>query len=184
MDGRQRIDVTEEHRVEALAASSKRELRMTAADGPLRQHGKRVVEEGGGESLAPDLVAQRGRELDAELAGREHAVGIDRSREVRGRQLLARNRFEDCGERFESRLADRDARGKGMTAESGDDARRALRGEIERVAQVKARDRPPGALELAVRALREHDGGPVIAILEPPGDDPDDALMPIGVVQA
>src|SRR2546422_100089 len=71
-----------------------------------------------------------------------------------------------------------------LSREPPHDARRALRDEIEAVAQVETFDRASGAFELAVDAARENDRGAVKPIFQPGCDDPDDALVPLRAIDA
>ncbi len=119
-----------------------------------------------------------------ELSGCEAAVRIERPGEIGGRQLLPGDRLEHRGEARQIGLGEREAGGERVAAELREQARGALGREVERVAQVEAGDRAPRALELAAGAAGEHDGRTMVAVLEPPGDDADDALMPIGVEEA
>ena len=80
--------------------------------------------------------------------------------------------------------ANRQAGGECVTSEAEDRARRALRHEIERIAQVESGDRAPRSLELMLAAARKHDDRPVIAVLQPRRDDADHALVPLRPMHA
>ena len=102
----------------------------------------------------------------------------------RRRQLLPGDRLEERGESRQIRFGERQPGGVCVSAELREEPRRALGDEVQRVAQMEAGDRPARSLELAAASAREYDGGPVKPVLEPSGDDADDALMPAGVEQA
>ena len=70
-----------------------------------------------------------------------------------------------------------------MAAEALQHTGLALAHQVQRVAQVEARDRAARALEQAVGAAREHEGRPVQAVLQAAGDDADHAFVEAGVEQ-
>ena len=84
---------------------------------------------------------------------------------MRRRELLAGDRLEGRRESRQIGFGQRKARRVRVTAEAGDHAGRALRHEIERVAQMEVRESTARSLELAAgrharRRSRDGDGGP------------------------
>ena len=153
---------------------------MPLADDPLLGNVEEVVEGGRGKPLAPDLARKRVREVERELGRLEAAVRRLKAGEIRRRQHLARDGLEGGGESRQVGLGQRKARRIRVTAEAGDHAGRALRHDIQRVAQMESGNRASRPLELAAGATRKDDRGTVIAILEPRRHDADDALVPFG----
>ena len=99
---------------------------------------------GGGQSLAPDPLAQAaapGRRSSSPR--RERAVALDRAREIRRRELLVGDFLERFAKRRQRLLAQRQPGGERVAAEAARCVPGALRHEVERVAQVESGDRPP-----------------------------------------
>src|SRR6266849_9635303 len=124
------------------------------------------------------------REAEIEIRGFERTVGLDRARKLRGREQLAGHGFEALREACEIRGAQREACCCCVPAEAQKQARFALRDEIQRVAQMQARNRPARAADLAGTGRGEGEGRAVVAILDAPGEDADHALVPARVIQA
>src|SRR5690606_26835887 len=99
------------------------------------------------------------------------AVRVDASLELGGLEQLAYHLLKGCVEAREFRFADGESGRHGVAAEAHDEVGLALGDEIERVAQVQAGDRAPGALELAVVGTGEGNGGAVQLFLDAAGDD-------------
>jgi len=88
----------------------------------------------------------RGRDRDTRVPA---TVGLDRARELRGREQLARHGFEAFRESREIRRAQRQPRCGGVPAEAQEQIRFALRDDIQRVAQMQAENGPARAAEFA-----------------------------------
>jgi hypothetical protein len=75
--------VAEQDRVEPLALTGERQLRMRAADDSLVEDRERVVEYRRGEALAPDFPGKRGGEVEREFAPFEASIRFQNARELR-----------------------------------------------------------------------------------------------------
>ena len=71
-----------------------------------------------------------------------------------------------------------------MAAELLDETRVARRDRVEHVANIDAGDRARRAAQRSALGARESDHRPMQPILDAPGDEPDDALMPARIEQA
>src|SRR5690349_14107254 len=184
----QRIERVEAHRLEGAPGARELELQMLLAHHALAQHLEIVAEERLRKSLSPDLVIQEPRQAEIEIRGLERAVRLDRARELRRGEQLARHDFEALGKAREIGLAQSQARGGSVTAEAQEQSRFALGEQVERIAQMQPRDRSPRTPDLSGtpgrNRGREGEGGTVVAVLDASREDPDDALMPARVVEA
>ncbi len=79
--------------------------------------------------------------------------------------------------------AQRQACGGGVSAEADQQPRRALGDEVERIAQVQSGNRAARAAREPAAGGREGDHRAMMAILEPAGEEADDALVPALVVE-
>src|SRR6266581_3251386 len=136
------------------------------------------------EPLAPYLLLEQLREAQIEIRGLERPVGLDRASELRGRQPFAAHGFEEFREAREILLVQRHAGGGRVPPEPQQQPGSALGDEIERVAQMQARDGAARALDFAGRALRKREGRAMVAVLDAAGEDPDHALVPGRIVEA
>src|SRR6266511_4455758 len=135
-------------------------------------------------TLAPGLLFQELREAEIEIRGLERPVGLDRASELRRRQPFTGHGFEELREAREILRAQRRSGGGRVPPEAQQQPRGALGDEIERIAQMQARDGAARALDFAGRAWRKREGRAVVAVLDAAGEDPDHALVPGRIVEA
>src|SRR5262249_43601039 len=155
----------EAHRLERAPRARELEFQVLVADHALALDLEVVAEERLRKPLAPDLVVEEPRDAQVEVRGLERAVGLDRVRELRWREQVARHGLEAPREALEVQLAQRQPRGGGVAAEAHQQSRLALGEQVERVSQMQAGDRAPRSADLARPGRREREGGPVIAVL-------------------
>ena len=122
-------------------------------------------------------ASSAGHRLEVEVLERQRAVGADASRQRRGVEPLGGHALQRLVEGVEVRFGQRAAGRHRVAAEAHQHAGVALGDEVERVAQVKARDRAARALQRAVGAAREDEGRPVQPVLQAAGDDADHAFV-------
>src|SRR6266568_2677783 len=135
---------------------------MLLADHALAEDLELVAEQRLRKTLAPDLLFQELREAEIEIRGLERPVGLDRASELRGRQPFAGHGFEEFREAREIFRTQRRS-GGGVPPEPQQQPGGALGDEIERVAQMQARDRAARALDFAGRTLRKREGRAMVA---------------------
>src|SRR6266571_4432872 len=119
-------------------------------------------------TLAPDLLFEELREAQIEIRGLERPVGLDRATELRGRQPFAGHGFEEFREARKVFYMQRCSGGGRVPPEAQQQPGSALGDEIERVAQMQARDGAARALDFAGRALRKREGRAMVAVLDAP----------------
>jgi len=71
-----------------------------------------------------------------------------------------------------------------MAAKAHDQIGMTFGNQIERIAQMQARDRAPGTFDDVVAAFGKHDGRAMQFVFDAAGDDADHALMPVVAIQA
>src|SRR5712691_4530918 len=157
---------------------------MLLASHALAEDLELVAEQRLRKALAPDLLFQELREAQIEIRGFERPVGLDRASELRGRQPFAGYGLEELREAREIFRAQRHAGRGRVPSEAQQQPGHALGDEIQRVAQMQARDRAARALDFAGRASRKRESRAVVAVLDAAGEDPDHALVPGRVVEA
>ena len=176
--------MAEEDRVEALAAELEDELGVGVLHEALAHDAELVRKDGCVEALAPDLAVDRLHEALGDLVGGEAAVRVDHALEDGGVDHAPDGLLEGVAEGGQVALApEREACGHGVAAEAEDGAGQGLRDEVERVAQVYARDRAARTLQCAVVRGREDDRRTVDLFLEAGGDEAHDALVEAAVVE-
>ena len=74
--------------------------------------------------------------------------------------------------------------GHGVTAEGEDEVGMAFGNKVQRIAHVQSGDGAPRAFDKTAFGARKGNGGAVIALTQPPGNNADDALVPVGFKQA
>src|SRR6185369_2123803 len=129
-------------------------------------------------ALSPDFGSEEERGFQSEVRGVQRAVGLDDSLQVGRREERARRVLEGVAEAREIGLLERQARRRGVAAEPENQSGMPQGDAVERVAQVQVGDGAPGAPDLAGVAAGECEGGPVKTVLDAPGQNADDALVP------
>src|SRR5712692_4364066 len=157
---------------------------MLLADHALAEDLELVAEQRLRKTLAPDLLFEQLREAQIEVRGLERPVGLDRASELRGRQPFAGYGFEEFREAREILRTQRRSGGGRVPSEPQQQPGGALGDEIQRVAQMQARDGAARPLDFARRAGGKREGRAVVVVLHAPGEDPDHALVPGRVVEA
>src|SRR6266704_5011604 len=180
---RQGIERVEAHRLDGSPAARELELQMLLTYHALAEDLEHVAEQRLRETLAPDLVFEQLREAQIEIRGLERPVGLDRASELRGRQPFAGHGLEERRGAREIFRTQRRSGGGRVPPEPQQQPGGALGDEIERVAQMQARDRAARALDFAGRALRKREGRAMVAVLDAAGEDPDHALVPGRIVE-
>ena len=175
--------MAEPDRVAQLAGMAQPQFQVFFADQALLQHVDLVEEHRRLEALAPDLGVQRGDRGQVEVFPRQRAVGGQTAVQRRGLQPFQRHLLQRAGKGRPVAFGHGAAGGHGVAAKAQQQTRVALADQIQRVAQVEAGDRPARALQQPVLAPRQHEGGPVQPVLQPPGDDADHAFVESRVEQ-
>src|SRR5262245_3636670 len=124
-------------------APSEGELEMLVADHTLLHHIEVVAKAGSRETLSPDAVSKEIRGLEAEQVVFQAAVRLDHALEVGGSEQGTRCFLERLAKSGEIVLTQREPGGGGVTAEFEDHSRMAHCDTVERVTQVKSRNRTP-----------------------------------------
>ena len=142
------VDVAEQDRLEALAAArAASSLRVLAADGPLLDHLEVVVERGRAESPGPRLRAQRRGKLERRARRGASAPSVSSVRAscaaVSGSRATASNAGAKARQSDSARSS---PAANAWPPKRAITPGRALRHEVERVAQMEARDRAARAL--------------------------------------
>src|SRR5262245_55485249 len=179
----QRLIAPEHDRVVAPAGARKSGAEVFVSDKPLALDRELVGEARRRETLAPYFGLERARELERGVLRLERAVGRYRRGERCRVAHLAHRVVKGSGEAVDVARAQAQARGRRMPAEAEQKIRRALRHEIEHVAQVQPGNRAAGAAGKPIAGRRERDDRTMVAVLEPPGEQPDHALVPGRVVE-
>jgi hypothetical protein len=143
----QRLGVAEPDRVAQLAGVAHAQLQVLLADQPLLQHLTSSQNTGASKPWPQTWASSTAAVSALNHCSGQRAVGAQRARQRRGVQPLGGHRLQRGVEGREGVLLDRAAGRHRVAAEAQQHARVALGDEVERVAQVEARDRAPRALE-------------------------------------
>src|SRR6266853_6374648 len=159
----QGIERVEAHRLDAAPGALEPELQVLLSHHALAEHLELVAKHGLRKTLSPDLMVEELREPEVEVRGFQRTVGLDRACKLRGREQLARHGLEALRESREIRSAQREACCCCVPAETQDEARFALRDEIQGVAQMQPENGPARAANLAGTGRGEGEGRAVVA---------------------
>ena len=137
-----------------------------------------VVEQRCRKSLPPDMAVQCFHRLEIHLIECKRAIAFHALLELIRCQPLARHLLERSGKCREIFCSDGKPCRHRVPAESAHQRWRALRHQIQRIAQMEARNRATGALELSLVTRRKHDRRPVMCLAQATGHNTHDTLMP------
>ena len=161
---------------------------MLATDQALRQHFEFLAKGRRGKALAPDLFVQRVDQIDPAVLGFQRPVSGQAPGQRVGVQPFTCDRAQALLKRWQIGCVDGAARRHRVSTKTQQHAGMALGQQVQRVAQMKAGNRTPRALEFVFvagcRAGSEDKGRAVQFVLDARSHDADHALVKTGIENA
>ena len=179
--GGQRFGVVEPDAVTGFAVQLEPQLEVFFTHKALLQDLHVVKEHRGFKALTPHLSIEQGHRLGVEPLDGQRAVSAQGARQRGGVQPLAGDLLQRAVEGFKLAHLNRATCGHRVATKTLHQTIVALAHEVQRVAQMKARNRATRALQHAICTARKNESGSVQTVFDPPGHDAHHAFMKAGV---
>ena len=167
--------------VEAIVAFAQPQLEVFFLEDALLFDFEFIHEQRCREALAPDFVFQQAGGVQGEEAAFECAVGFQGAGEVGGVEEFAGDLGEELLKALEVIFTQGGSGGHGVAAKADEQTGGAFGDKVEGIAQMQAGDGAARAFDDAAFARSKGKDRAVEFVLDPRGEDADDAFVPAGV---